>query len=62
MKIERKGSAMLFNIAAIFIPLLLLGLVTSYTTSGFIHVLLAVTIVVALIRIFQGGNLLGKVV
>ena len=45
---------MLFIIAAVLIILWLLGLVTSYTMGGFIHVLLVIAIVVVLVRIIQG--------
>jgi len=51
---------MLFAIAVVLIALWLLGLVTSYTLSGFIHVLLVVAIVVVLIRLIQGRNVLGS--
>jgi hypothetical protein len=45
---------MLETIAVVLIILWLLGLVTSYTVSGFIHVLLVIAIVVILIRVIQG--------
>lgn len=45
---------MLETIAIVLIALWLLGLVTSYTLGGFIHVLLVVAIVMFLIRIIQG--------
>jgi hypothetical protein len=45
---------MLFTIAAILIILWILGLVTSYTMGGFIHILLVVAIVVVLVRVIQG--------
>lgn len=47
---------MLYTIAAILIVLWLLGLVTSYTIGGFIHLLLVIAIVVVLVRIIQGRN------
>jgi hypothetical protein len=50
---------MLYTIAVILIVLWLLGLVTSYTMSGFIHVLLVIAIVVVLIRLIQGRNPIG---
>jgi hypothetical protein len=49
---------MLWTIAVILIVLWLLGLVSSYTMGGFIHVLLIVAIVVVLIRVIQGNKLL----
>jgi hypothetical protein len=45
---------MLFTIAAILIVLWGLGLITSYTMGGFIHVLLVVAIIVVLVRVIQG--------
>ncbi len=45
---------MLWSIAVVLIILWLLGLVTSYTMGGFIHLLLVVAIVVVLIRVIQG--------
>jgi Family of unknown function (DUF5670) len=45
---------MLYTIAVVLIVLWLLGLVTSYTLGGFIHVLLVIAIVVVLLRVIQG--------
>jgi len=45
---------MLYTIAAILVILWLLGLATSYTIGGFIHLLLVIAIVVVLLRIIQG--------
>ena len=45
---------MLFTIAIVLIILWLLGLVTSYTLGGVIHVLLVVAIVMVLISFFTG--------
>ena len=45
---------MLWTIAVILLVLWLLGLVTSYTMGGFIHVLLVIAIVVVLISVIQG--------
>jgi len=45
---------MLETIAIILILLWLLGLVSSYTMGGFIHILLVVAIVVILVRLIQG--------
>lgn len=47
---------MLYTIAVILIILWLLGLVTSYTMGGFIHVLLVIAIVVVLLRVISGRN------
>ncbi|MCL5801630.1 MAG: lmo0937 family membrane protein [Gammaproteobacteria bacterium] len=45
---------MLWTIAVILLILWVLGLVTSYTIGGFIHLLLVIAIIVVLIRIIQG--------
>ncbi len=45
---------MLYTILAILLVLWLLGVVTSYTMGGLIHVLLVVAIVVVLVRVIQG--------
>jgi hypothetical protein len=52
--------AMWYTVAVVLIALWLLGLVTSYTMSGFIHVLLVVAVVVILVRLIQGRSVLGK--
>jgi len=48
---------MLETIAIILIVLWILGLVTSYTMGGFIHVLLVIAIIVILIRVIQGRRI-----
>lgn len=48
---------MLQTIAIILIILWLLGLVSSYTMGGFIHILLVLAIVMVLIRVIQGRRL-----
>jgi len=45
---------LLWTIAVILAILWLLGLVTSYTLGGFIHILLVLAIIVILIRVIQG--------
>jgi hypothetical protein len=45
---------MLYTIAVVLIILWLLGLVTSYTLGGFIHILLVIAIVVVLLRVITG--------
>ena len=45
---------MIYTIAIVLVVLWLLGMVTSYTMGGFIHILLVVAIVVFLIRVIQG--------
>ena len=45
---------MLYTVAVILIILWLLGIVTSYTIGGFIHILLVIAIVVILLRVISG--------
>jgi hypothetical protein len=47
---------MLITIAAILLVLWLLGLVTSYTVGGFIHILLVIAVIMILVRLIQGRN------
>ena len=49
---------MLWTVAVILLVLWALGLVTSYTMGGFIHILLVVAIVVVLINVIQGRKAL----
>jgi len=49
---------MLWTIALVLIVLWALGLVTSYTMGGFIHILIVVAVVVVLVRIIQGRRAL----
>ncbi|MHB1189095.1 lmo0937 family membrane protein [Thiobacillus sp.] len=48
---------MLGTIAIILIILWVLGLVSSYTMGGFIHILLIIAVVVILLRVIQGRRL-----
>ena len=45
---------MLYTIAVVLIILWLLGLVTSYTMRGFIHILLVIAIIIVLLRVING--------
>jgi Family of unknown function (DUF5670) len=45
---------LLWTIAIILLILWLLGMVSSYTLGGFVHLLLALAIIVILIRVIQG--------
>ena len=48
---------MLETIAVILLILWLLGLVTSYTMGGFIHVLLVIALIVIVVRVIQGRKI-----
>jgi hypothetical protein len=50
----RKESNMLWTIFVILLVLWALGLMTSYTMGGFIHILLVIAIVVVLVQVIQG--------
>lgn len=47
---------MLYTIAVVLLILWLLGLVTSYTMGGFIHILLVIAVVVVLLRVISGRS------
>jgi hypothetical protein len=49
---------MLYTIAMILLVLWVLGLVTSYTMGGFIHILLVLAVIVLLVQIIQGRRIL----
>jgi hypothetical protein len=49
---------MLWTIAGILIILWLLGLVTSYSMGGFIHILLVVAVIVVLFNLIQGRRVM----
>ena len=48
---------MLWTLAVILLVLWMLGMVTSYTAGGLLHMLLVVAVVVVLIRIIQGRRI-----
>jgi hypothetical protein len=50
---------MLSTLLVILLVLWLLGMVSSYTMGGFIHVLLVVAVVVLLVRLFRGRRVIG---
>jgi uncharacterized membrane protein YtjA (UPF0391 family) len=50
---------MLYTICVILLVLWALGMATSYTASGLIHVLLVVALIVFVIRLLQGRRILG---
>jgi hypothetical protein len=49
---------MLFTLAVLLFILWALGLVTSYTMGGFIHILLVVAVVVVIVRVLQGRRVI----
>ena len=51
-----KEVTVLGTLIILLLVLWLLGLVTSYTLGGFIHILLVVAIVVVLMRVIRGRN------
>jgi uncharacterized membrane protein YtjA (UPF0391 family) len=50
---------MLWTICVILLVLWALGMATSYTAGGLIHILLVIALVVLVIRLFQGRRVLG---
>jgi hypothetical protein len=53
---SERRKTMLWTIFVILLVLWLLGLVTSYTMGGFIHILLVLAVVVLVIRLVQGRS------
>jgi hypothetical protein len=53
-----REDVMLWTICVVLIVLWLLGIVTSYTMGGLIHILLVIAIIVVLVRIIQGRKVL----
>lgn len=49
---------MLMTIAIILLILWILGLVTSSTLGGFVHILLVAAVIIILVRVIQGRRLL----
>ena len=49
---------MLWSIAVVLLILWVLGLVTSYTMGGFIHLLFVIAVIVVLVRIIQGRKVI----
>jgi hypothetical protein len=49
---------MLWTIAVILVVLWALGIVTSYTLSGFVHILLVLAVVMVLIRVIHGRRII----
>ena len=45
---------MLYTIALVLLVLWVLGLVSSYTIGGFIHVLLVIAVIIVLLRVISG--------
>lgn len=54
--VELTQSAMLETIAIILVLLWLLGLVSSYTLGGFIHILLVVALILIVVRVMNGNK------
>lgn len=49
---------MLWTVSIVLVILWLLGVVSSYTLGGFIHILLVIAVVIILIRVIQGRRIL----
>lgn len=48
---------MLYTIAVVLVLLWLLGLLSSYTMSGFVHVLLVIALILIVVRVISGRRL-----
>jgi mannose/fructose/N-acetylgalactosamine-specific phosphotransferase system component IID len=51
---QEKVHTMLYTIAVVLLIMWLLGLVTSYTMGGFIHILLVIAVVMVLVNLISG--------
>ncbi len=49
---------MLMTIAIVLVALWLLGIITSYTIGGFIHILIVIAVIVILVRVIRGKKIL----
>ena len=49
---------MLWSLAVLLVVLWAVGLVTSYTMGGFVHILLVIALVVIVVRVIQGRRVL----
>jgi hypothetical protein len=54
LRTSEQKENMLYTLALILIIAWLLGMVSSYTIGGFIHILLVVAIILVLVRVIQG--------
>jgi Family of unknown function (DUF5670) len=54
LTIQKREKIMLYTLAVILLILWLLGLVSSYTMGGFIHILIVVAVVMVLVQLIQG--------
>jgi Family of unknown function (DUF5670) len=54
LQADKEGIHMLETLAVLLLLFWAVGLVTSYTLSGFIHILLVAAVVVVLVRVIQG--------
>jgi hypothetical protein len=48
---------MLYTIAVVLLILWLLGMVTSYTLGGFVHILIVVAVIMILVRLISGRGI-----
>jgi hypothetical protein len=56
--VRKRRKNMLWTIAAVLVILWLIGLVSSYTLGGFIHILLVLAVIVVLVRLISGRRVL----
>lgn len=54
----KKEHSMLWTVAMILLVLWVLGLVTGYTLSGFIHILIVIALIAVLIRVISGRRVI----
>jgi uncharacterized membrane protein len=54
LRITKKVPAMLYTVAVVLLILWVLGLVSSYTLGGFIHILLVIAVIMILLNLING--------
>jgi len=55
--VARSGENLIWTIVAILVALWVLGLASSYTMGGLVHVLLVIALVVVVVRVLQGRRI-----
>ena len=59
-RLRHTVASMLGTIAIVLIVLWLLGMVSSYTIGGLVHILLVVAVIIVLLQVIQGRRLFGR--
>jgi hypothetical protein len=60
LRVRERIPVMFYTIVVVLLLLWLVGMVTSYTLGGLIHVLIVIAIVVVLLRVIRGKDMFGR--